>query len=161
MYGGVIAHQPCPAAIPHCSRSHAPMLPLLVQESVPISATRFPNACPPRMQRQPDPAPTCPAPYFWKNGWKNLPKRRKPFSFPIIPRSACCKSTVPNRPLPKLLSPRNSYLRRRDKIIPYSSITQRTDSANRDSNFGLSHSSLARGLNVLPLPFPFLAVPKR
>jgi hypothetical protein len=138
-----------------------PMLPLVVQESVPISATRFPNACPPRMQRQPDPAPTCPAPYFWKNGWKNLPKRRKPFSFPIIPRSACCKSTVPNRPLPKLLSPRNSYLRRRDKIIPYSSITQRTDSANRDSNFGLSHSSLARGLNVLPLPFPFLAVPKR
>ena len=79
--GGVIVHQPCSAAMLTCafvrlpmngslrlvfhssSRSRAPMLPLLVQEPVSISATRFPNACLPRMQCQPDPAHVL-GPYF-------------------------------------------------------------------------------------------------
>jgi hypothetical protein len=59
-----------------------PCCPLLVQEPVSISATQFPNACLPRMQRQPDTAPTCPAPTSERTAERTCLKAANHFPFP-------------------------------------------------------------------------------
>jgi hypothetical protein len=138
-----------------------PCCPLLVQKSVSPRRPGFPNACLPRNAVRARSSPTCLAPTSERKAERTCLEVANRFPFPSF--QGPLAASLPGQTGHGLnyLSSRNSYLTRRDEIIPYSSVTERTDSANRDSNFGLSRSSLARGLNVLPLPFPFFAVPKR